>query len=77
MKQKITDAANKTLKELMAKEKVNTAMLSYFTGVPYTTLCRWTMEDKLPSILVMCKVAKTLRVTLDDFIPSELYGGLT
>ena len=47
MKQKITDAANKALKELMAKEKVNTAMLSYFTGVPYTTLCRWTMEDKI------------------------------
>lgn len=73
MTQQIKDTVNKTIRELMVREKLNTAMLADFAGIPSTTLYRWTGEGRTPSIVTMCRVARVLRVTLNGLIPTEVY----
>ena len=73
MRAAIASEFNIKLRELLKQEGISQKMLAEFAGVPVSVLCRWMTGRTAPSVTSACKVAKVLRVTLDDLIPPEVY----
>ena len=63
----------RTLRGFLKKENLTQKMLAEFAGIPETIFNRWLQANTLPSMSDACKVAKVLRVTLNDLIPPEIY----
>ena len=73
MRAAVVKEFNKNLRACLKKEGITQKMLAEFSGVPITTLGGWVNCGVQPSIDKVCRVARVLRVTLDDLIPPEIY----
>ena len=73
MRVKVAAEFNKILRAHLKNEGMTQKMLAEFADIPETTFNRWLQHNKQPSISDACKVARVLRVTLNDLIPPEVY----
>ena len=73
MRAAVVKEFDKNLRACLKKAGITQEMLSEFSGVSITTLGGWLNFGVQPSIDKVCKVARVLRVTLDDLIPPEIY----
>ena len=69
----IASEFNLKLREHLKRERITQKMLSEFAGVPTSVLSRRLTGEIAPSVAGACKVARVLRVTLNDLIPPEIY----
>lgn len=73
MRAAVVKEFNKNLRAHIKKAGITQEMLSEFSGVSITTLGGWLNCGVQPSIDKVCRVARVLRVTLNDLIPPEIY----
>lgn len=73
MRAAVVKEFNKNLRAHIKKAGITQEMLSEFSGVSITTLGGWLSCGVQPSIDKVCRVARVLRVTLNDLIPPEIY----